>query len=72
MGCSPCSTHKLSACTGVGEVIKGWDLGVEGMRIGDKRKLTIPPQLAYGSAGAGRDIPPNSTLEFDISVVKIK
>lgn len=50
---------------GVGQVIKGWDKGVEGMRVGDKRKLVIPPQMAYGSQKMG-SIPPNSTLEFEV------
>jgi hypothetical protein len=56
---------------GVGEVIKGWDRGVEGMRVGDKRKLVIPPQMAYGSQ-ALPGIPPNSTLEFDVELVDVK
>jgi FK506-binding nuclear protein len=55
----------------VGEVIKGWDRGVEGMRVGDKRKLVIPPQMAYGSQ-ALPGIPPNSTLEFDVELVDVK
>ncbi|KAG2490536.1 hypothetical protein HYH03_010930 [Edaphochlamys debaryana] len=57
---------------GVGEVIKGWDLGVEGMRVGDKRRLTIPPQLAYGTSGVKGTIPPNATLEFDVELVDVK
>lgn len=57
---------------GVGEVIKGWDMGVEDMRVGDKRKLTIPPQLAYGSSGVKGAIPPNATLEFDVELLDVK
>lgn len=56
---------------GVGEVIKGWDRGVEGMRVGDKRKLVIPPQMAYGSQKIP-GIPPNSTLEFEVELVDVK
>ncbi|XWS37714.1 hypothetical protein CRYUN_Cryun19dG0068700 [Craigia yunnanensis] len=57
---------------GVGEVIRGWDVGVEGMRIGDKRKLIIPPSMGYGSKGAGGRIPPNSWLEFDVELVGVR
>ena len=57
---------------GVGQVISGWDQGVEGMKIGSKRKLTIPSRLAYGQMGAGSIIPPDATLVFEVELLAIK
>jgi FKBP-type peptidyl-prolyl cis-trans isomerase len=56
---------------GAGQVIKGWDLGVAGMKVGEKRKLTVPYDLAYGESGYG-PIPPKSTLVFEIDLLKIE
>jgi FKBP-type peptidyl-prolyl cis-trans isomerase FkpA len=57
---------------GAGQVIQGWDQGVAGMKVGGRRTLTIPPQMGYGSQGAGGVIPPNATLLFEVELLDVR
>ena len=57
---------------GAGQVIRGWDQGVPGMKVGGQRRLTIPPTLGYGSNGSGGVIPPNATLVFDVELIDVQ
>ena len=57
---------------GVGSVIKGWDIGVKGMKVGGRRRLTVPPELGYGDKGAGSVIPPGATLIFEVDLLEVK
>ena len=61
----------LDFALGAGDVIKGWDQGITGMKVGGKRKLTIPAELAYGDKGCGGVIPPDATLVFEVELLEI-
>ena len=66
------SDEPFAFVLGAGQVIAGWDIGVAQMKIGDKVKLTIPPELAYGRDGYPGAIPPNATLVFEVELLEIK
>eukprot|EP00041_Stephanoeca_diplocostata_P001025 m.18520 g.18520 ORF g.18520 m.18520 type:complete len:201 (-) comp11512_c0_seq1:35-637(-) len=66
------SANKFSFTIDAGEVIKGWDTGVKGMRVGGRRTITCPPKFAYGKRGSPPDIPPSATLTFDVTLLHVK
>ena len=66
------SGQPFSFKLGAGAVIKGWDVGVSGMKVGGRRRLTLPPDFAYGDDGAGGVIPPGATLVFDVDLLGIQ
>jgi FKBP-type peptidyl-prolyl cis-trans isomerase FkpA len=68
----PQNPPTYSFVLGTGAVIKGWDQGVVGMKVGGQRRLTIPPELAYGSSSPGGGIPANATLVFDIALLSVQ
>jgi peptidylprolyl isomerase/FKBP-type peptidyl-prolyl cis-trans isomerase FkpA len=68
---SSVGSEAFSFRLGAGEVIEGWDRGVAGMRVGGKRKLTLPPELGYGARGAPPDIPPDAVLVFEVELLSV-
>jgi len=69
---SSAGSEPFSFKLGAGEVIEGWERGIEGMRVGGKRELIIPPQLGYGQQGAPPDIPPNTALNFEVELLSVR
>ena len=67
----PLHYRSFSFHIGSGQVIRGWDQGVQGMKVGGRRRLVLPPEFAYGARGAGRVIPPNATLVFDVELLGV-
>jgi FKBP-type peptidyl-prolyl cis-trans isomerase len=65
------AANKFDFCLGAGDVIKGWDQGVVGMKVGGIRNLVVPSKLGYGKRGCSPDIPPNATLQFEVTLKKI-
>jgi FKBP-type peptidyl-prolyl cis-trans isomerase FkpA len=65
-------SNTISFTLGAGQVIRGWDQGIAGMRIGGQRRLIIPPELAYGSTSPSASIPPNATLVFDVTLTAVQ
>jgi len=63
---------KITFRLGIGNVIQGWDIGVAGMKVGEKRVLLIPPNAGYGKKGAPPDIPPNASLRFDVTLLNVQ
>nr|GMC84915.1 peptidyl-prolyl cis-trans isomerase FKBP43-like [Ipomoea batatas] len=70
--CSNVGEAPYKFCLGDEQVLEGWNIGIEGMRVGDKRRLTIPPAMGYGSEGLEEDVPPNSWLIYDVELVGIR
>ena len=66
------SASKFTFTIGAGEVIKGWDLGVKGMKVGGKRNLTVPAKLGYGKRGSPPEIPGDATLCFEVKLLSVK
>jgi len=65
-------SNTIAFTLGAGQVIRGWDMGILGMRVGGQRRLIIPPELAYGSTSPSPSIPPNATLIFDVTLTQVQ